>query len=88
MVKHKQMFCKECNEPIDFSYVTPERWFSITEDGKIERSDNNMSDRPEIIFYCSNDKEHDIGDSKDLIIWMDAVESDFNESSLYDQTRN
>lgn len=88
MFKHKQMFCKECNEPIDFSYVTPERQFCITEDGKIERSDNNISDRPEIIFYCSNDREDDIGDSKELTIWMDAVESDFYESSLYDQARN
>jgi len=62
----KQMFCKECNAPIDFSYVVPEKQFSITENGEIERSDNNISDDPELEFYCSNDREHEIGDSKEL----------------------
>ena len=79
----KQMFCKECNAPIDFSYITLEKQFSITEDGKIERSDNNISDDPYIDFYCSNDRAHEFGDSKELDEWMNYVTSEFYEKQLW-----
>ena len=85
--KHKQMFCKECGCTIGFSYTTPEKEFCITEDGGIERDDNNLTDNPEVIFHCTNDREHDIGDEKELSIWMNAVEFDFFEKGLYAQNR-
>ena len=81
--KHKQMLCRECGCAIGFSYTTPEKEFCITEDGNIERDDNNLTDKPQVIFHCTNDREHNIGDEKELFLWMDAVEFDFFEKSLY-----
>ena len=74
----KQVFCKECNAPINFSYVVLEKQFCITEDGEIERADNNISDEPELVFYCSNDREHEIGDSKEVSDWIDVVTLEFS----------
>jgi hypothetical protein len=87
MSEHKQMFCKECGEEIVFDYTTPAKSFRMNESGQIERDDNNDAcvegDNPHLVFYCSDDREHEIGDSKELLIWIDAVTFDFYESGLY-----
>lgn len=83
LFKHKQMLCRECGCSIGFSYAVPEREYSITENGEIQRNDNNLSDKPAVIFHCTNDREHNIGDEKELFIWMNAVEFEFFERGLY-----
>jgi len=67
--------CKECGHDIVFSYETPTKSFNIV-DGRIVRDDawtGPHYDDPELIFYCSNNKEHDI-DHEDIIKWSDEVE--------------
>jgi hypothetical protein len=75
----KQMFCKECGAEIVLDYTTPSRSFRLNENGVIERDDNNLSDKPSIIFYCSNDREHNIGEGKEFDIWADSIEFEFYE---------
>jgi len=62
-MKFKRRYCPECGGDIKFSYVTPEKSFEIDASGDIERDDANIGpifDSPNIEFYCSHDREHDI----------------------------
>jgi hypothetical protein len=79
--------CPTCGEPIFFSYVTPVMDFYI-EDEEIKRDSNNQifSDGPELEFYCSFDREHDI--MKPSLVdatlfeqskWEDIVRGEFYE---------
>lgn len=78
--------CKECGAEILMHYITPEKVYEITEDGKFERADNNdafcpQGDSPYIDFKCSEDLEHDIGEDK-LLEWMDTIEFELRDSGL------
>lgn len=78
----EKKYCPICNGEILFSYITPEKTYTI-EDGKIIREDNNLNDVPYLEFYCSNDKEHDI-DTGEIFEWSDQVETDFYQNGSYD----
>ena len=86
MLKPKE--CKTCGSDIVFDYKTPTKSFRI-EDGKIIRDDAWTGpgyDNPQIEFYCSNDREHDIEDVNGTEVnkWCDKVENYFIENALYD----
>lgn len=77
-------FCPECGSDIKFSYHVPDRSY-VVEKGKIVRDDawkGPMYDGPEINFYCSNDREHNIEtpsvvDEKDFYEWAEEIEDEF-----------
>jgi len=76
--------CADCGNEIIFIYETPSKAFSI-EDGKLVRNDNNLIDNPELIPYCSYDKEHVIEPQDNVAFWtwIDEVEFYFKENGLY-----
>lgn len=77
--------CKECGHDIIFSYETPTKSFTIV-GGGIVRDDawtGPHYDDPKLIFYCSNDKEHDI-DTQEISDWTDEVEVIFLSCILPD----
>lgn len=81
-----QKFCKECGAEIEVHYITPEKIYSVNENGKLERADNNDAfcpngDLPYIEFKCSEDLEHDIGEGE-LSQWMETIEFDLEDSGL------
>jgi hypothetical protein len=49
----EKMFCPECGEEIGVNYVHPTKSFLMTDEGKFERNDNNLSDDPYLEFYCT-----------------------------------
>ena len=78
-------YCPTCSHEIKFSYVTPEQSFVIV-DGAIQRDDawkGPEYDNPYFHFYCSNDKEHDIGDDKEIQKWCEEIEDDFRAKQLF-----
>lgn len=77
--------CAECGNKIIFDYETPTKSFRI-ENGSLIRDDNNLVDHPELIPYCSYDKEHTIEAQDDLGFykWIDEVEFYFEENGLYE----
>lgn len=79
-----QTYCPRCGSEIKFSYVTPERSF-IIEDGKLKRDDaweGPEYDNPYFHFYCSNDKEHDLGDGPEIDKWYEEIEHEFRQNLL------
>lgn len=77
-----QKFCKECGAEILVHYTTTEKVYRVTENGKIERLDNNDAFFPGgIDFKCSEDSEHDIG-KDELSQWMEVMEFELEESGL------
>jgi|APFre7841882654_1041346.scaffolds.fasta_scaffold18534_5 hypothetical protein len=80
----KKMFCPECREEIGIDYVHPTKSFLMTDEGKFERNDNNLSDDPYLEFYCTNDREHDI-DTKEVMDWEIEVEDEFKRQGMYDK---
>jgi len=77
-------YCPLCSHEIKFSYITPERSF-IIKDGKLKRDDawkGPEYDNPYFHFYCSNDKEHDLGDSEILDKWCEDIEYEFRQNLL------
>ena len=79
----EQRLCLECGAEIVFDYVIPIKSFRIYHDGNIIRDDNNES-YPDLEFYCSEDREHDIGSSDDLLDWEVQVEKEFKDKACYD----
>lgn len=82
-----QKFCPVCGGEIVFDYVTGTKSFRIDEMGNIVRDDNNDAiegDDPRLEFYCSEDKEHDLGDSADQMDWEQQVEQEFKDKGCYD----
>lgn len=85
----EQRFCPECGNEIVFDYTYPTKSFRIDEYGNILRDDNNDAfcpegDNPYIVFYCSNDREHDLGSSKEQLDWEAIVEQEFKDRGCYD----
>ncbi len=83
----EQKFCKECGAEISVHYITTEKIYRITEDGKFERDDNNDAFSPGggfpyVEFKCSEDLEHDIGEDIEFGQWMDAVEIELVDSGI------
>ena len=79
----EQRFCPVCNSEIVFDYVHPVKSFRINYNGEINRDDNNLDDNPSVEFYCSEDREHDIGDDQQLMEWCDQVEMEFKDRGSY-----
>jgi len=80
----KKKYCPECGNEIIFDYETPTRSFRI-KNGTLLRDDNNLIDNPELLPYCSYDKEHNIEpeiDSIDFWKWVDEIEIYFKENNL------
>lgn len=81
--------CPECSSEIKFSYIVPERSY-IIENGKIVRDDawtGPMYDGPEMDFYCSNDRTHNIETpsivyEKDFYEWAEEIEDEFHKTVL------
>jgi hypothetical protein len=70
--------CKECGADVAVDYIKPCMSFRI-EDGEIIRDDNNdawepRGDGPYVVFYCSEDREHEIGDID--VSYMEQVEEE------------
>lgn len=82
----KNKYCAECGNEIIFEYETPTKAFRI-KDGSLIRDDNNLIDNPELVAYCSYDKEHAIFwfNENDIEFWkwLDEVEMYFKENNLY-----
>ena len=80
----KKHYCPVCGNEIIFEYETPSKAFRI-EDETLIRDDNNLSDIPEFIPYCSYDKEHNVEPKNDLEFWkwVDDIEMYFNENNLH-----
>jgi hypothetical protein len=82
----KTMHCPECGADIKVSYITPEKSFRIDEDGKIVRDDAWTGpgyDDPHFKFYCSEDREHDLGDELEIQNWQEDVEHEFKRQNLF-----
>jgi len=79
----EKMVCKECGGEINLDYITPAKSFRLDENGTLVRDDNNLTDKSSVEFVCSIDRCHNIGNEKELFIWMDAVEFEFYERGLY-----
>jgi hypothetical protein len=70
--------CKECGADVAVDYIKPCMSFRI-QDGQVIRDDNNdawepKGDSPYVLPYCSEDREHDIGDIE--IEWLDEAEQE------------
>ena len=77
--------CSECGNEIIFIYETPSKVFSI-ENGSLVRSDNNITDNPELTPYCSYDKAHIVEpqDDREFWDWVNEVEMYFKDRGLYE----
>lgn len=70
--------CKECGADVVCDYIKPCMSFRI-EDGQVVRDDNNdawqpRGDGPYVVFYCSEDRGHEIGEISGG--YMDEVEEE------------
>ena len=68
--------CKECGADVAVDYINPCMSFRI-KDGQIIRDEYNLlepRDGPYVVFYCSEDREHEIGDVD--VSYMDEVEEE------------
>jgi len=75
-----QRFCPVCGNDIVFDYVHQIKSFRIDENENFVRDDNNdifHSENPFIDFYCSEDREHSLGDSFEQIQWQEDVSQEF-----------
>lgn len=81
----EQKFCEQCGASIDVHYIIPTKIFKI-EDGNLVRDDNNDAFKggPFLVFLCSEDTTHEIGDNKELNEWFNEVEDKFYEEKKYD----
>jgi len=84
----RKRYCPECGGEIVFHYETPTKVYKI-ENETLVREDNVLYDNPELIPYCSNDKEHSIEpegeESKyEFWGWVDNVEMYFKDRGIYD----
>jgi hypothetical protein len=83
----EERLCLECGSEIVFDYVIPIKSYRIDDNGVIVRDDNNDAFGncgPDLEFYCSEDREHDIGSSDELLDWETIVEQEFKDRSCYD----
>lgn len=65
----KKRYCPECGGELILTRELPIMSWSIN-DEDFEREDNNIFDDPLLVFYCQNDREHDIGsDSESFQLW-------------------
>jgi len=80
----KKMLCRECGKEIGIDWVHPTKSFLVTDEGRFERNDNNLSDASYLEFYCTNDREHDIG-IKEVMDWEIEVEDEFKKQGMYDR---
>ena len=85
----KTRVCPECGNEIMFSYIVPERSYTI-EDGEIVRGDAWVGpyyDNPHFDFYCSNDRAHDIEKisiiyERSLDEWQEEIENEFFKQNM------
>ena len=79
------MYCPRCGSDIRVSYVVPEKSFQI-KDGKIVRDDAWTGpgyDDPYFQFYCSRDREDNLGDGVEIQKWQEDVEHEFKRQNLF-----
>jgi hypothetical protein len=72
-------YCPECNAEVVIRYHIPDKNFVIT-DGKIVRDDAWVG-QPEILFECSNDREHDV---PMFTKWEDPITKEFYKGAYYE----
>ena len=75
-------YCNNCGAQINIHYIGPPKIF-IIENGQLIRNDNN--DTFSLEFLCSENSEHNIGERKDLINWIQSVEYVFQQEKKYDE---
>ncbi len=83
-IKIKDKFCPLCNAPLMIKKETPIKYYSLDENNKLFRDDNNdccIGLDTYCVAVCSNDSEHDYkrGDIaseiiKDIDNWVVEVE--------------
>jgi hypothetical protein len=76
--------CPECGAEVTLRYHIKDKHFRI-EDGKIVRDDAHQGgywDNPELIFECSNDREHEIPNYPK---WEDPITTEFFDGGYYDK---
>ena len=85
-MKLKPWYCNECGAEVDLHYITLTKIFTINEKGKLERDDNNdaIMNGPYVDFFCSEDLEHKIKETKKFDDWAEKIESEFYELKCYD----
>jgi len=84
----RKRYCPECGGEIVFHYETPTKVYRI-ENETLVRDDNVLSDNPELIPYCSNDKEHSIEPEGveaqyEFWGWVDSVVMFFGDRGIYE----
>lgn len=77
----RKRYCPECGGEIILTREVPSRSWSI-EENELEKADNNISNDPELIFHCENDREHDVGDCPAFDQWCDEVIEFYNKRVL------
>jgi hypothetical protein len=80
-MENEKKLCPECGGEIGIDYVHPTKSFLMTDEEKFERNDNNLSDDPYLRFYCTNDREHDIG-IKEVMDWEIEIEDEFKKQGM------
>jgi hypothetical protein len=77
-------YCPICKAEVTLRYHVEDKHFRL-EKGKIVRDDANQRgflDTPELLFECSNDREHEIPNYPK---WEDPVRKGFYKGAYYDR---
>jgi hypothetical protein len=84
----KKMYCPDCGGEIMITRVAPDYSWTI-EEHSLTRADNLINDGPELLFHCSNDREHDIYPLTNSQVirsefdnWMNEVEEFYKENVI------
>lgn len=77
-------YCPTCKAEVTLRYYIEDKHFRI-EKGKLVRDDavqGEFWDTPELLFECSNDREHKI---PNLPNWEDPIKEEFYKGAYHDK---
>ena len=78
----KAQVCKVCGGEIIVEFVTPTKVFRAAEEGTFEKINSIADEDPDFLYVCELDREHDLGDSEELLDFMDEAQTWLLETGM------